>query len=802
MFKKVKRSLVNSMAPKKAFLGFLIFLLLFSSLFPSRYFLNAQGALSEKAVDSYQWLKDFYEGFSDNLSKSYTPSSVISSITGPFIAIPAALIGGVFWVLAVMTGGLKDLAILLLQWVLSGQFLGDVSYTNPRNNPVIAEGLKVTQSFVNMILVIVLVFISLSTILRYKEYEARKLLVNFVIIALLVNFAPVICGLIVDASNITMNFFLQGIKGSGSSLSNSLTAPMDAIKTGWNWQKMNFDLQAISNFATQTVAMTIVNFFSFFVYLAFAVVFIVRYMAIWVLVILSPIAFACYVLPNTRKYWTQWWAQFTQWCIIGITCSFFLHLAETFMTKQGVMIKSDFLKANEATIGASILLNFVPVIFLALALYMGLQTSAMGASSILGWSTKARKASSKYLTRATAGRFLASEMGKKISTGLSRIPSITETGQGRGTLGKWALRAGALAMAPLTVPARVAGRAALSYGAAQGSQIEERKKKLENEFGKDYKRAAATYSSILPGDWQSKAALARYLVETKGAKALDELSEFQKQDLIKTTAKYDPAKLEDIAKFMPNMIDDPYVGKIIKAKVAKNTEELVAKMKPDDYKNITREMLEDKDEKKNEKLKEYRNAIISKAMGSHIKKLEEGSGRESMEILEKQIRANAAEAKQQPGTYLKNTNVRLYKFLTEGEGASLMDIPKAEDEKTDDTKKEPVITPGAAATSSSSYKGSATLTMKDVAKQLGIDTSQKDWEKKYDRIIEEMMKRVYGGGSSKPDIQKPSGPPKTGSVRELGWLKMAKRLGIDTSQKDWKTKLAEKMKELNRGPGN
>lgn len=385
MFKKVKKFLIESALLKRAFLGLFVFLFLFLSVVPNKVYAQTSDPSYFQILS--EELQKAYSG--KNIGQSF--GTVGNAIMAPLVGIPAMLIGGVFWVLAVLTGGLLDIAKVLLQWVLSGDFVGDISYTNPDKNPVIKEGLKVTQSFVNMILVLVLVFISLTTILRLKEYESKKLLVNFVIIALLVNFAPVICGLIVDASNITMNFFIKGINAAGSNFVASIKGPADVIKKSWNWEEPSLKLADISKFATEAVALTIFNFFAFFIYLAFAMIFIVRYMAIWVLVILSPIAFACYVLPITKRFWTMWWNQFVQWCIIGITCAFFLHLSEILLINQSKMFKTDFLNQHKDTVGSSVLTHLVPLVFLALALVVGLQTAAMGASTIINWSTKARR---------------------------------------------------------------------------------------------------------------------------------------------------------------------------------------------------------------------------------------------------------------------------------------------------------------------------------------------------------------------------------------------------------------------------
>ena len=55
--------------------------------------------------------------------------------------------------------------------------------------------------------------------------------------------------------------------------------------------------------------------------------FLFRVIALWILLILSPLAFACYILPNTKKYFEMWWQAFVQWCFIGVTAAFFIYLS-------------------------------------------------------------------------------------------------------------------------------------------------------------------------------------------------------------------------------------------------------------------------------------------------------------------------------------------------------------------------------------------------------------------------------------------------------------------------------------------
>jgi len=270
-----------------------------------------------------------------------------------------------------------------LNWVLSPNFIS-LSYTNPGGpnaNPIIETGLGVTQGFVNMLLVLILVYIAIATILRLAGHETKKLLITFIIVALLVNFAPVICGLIVDASNIVMNFFIQDLKADA--FGKAMGSKVDQISFEFDESLTMTNYKYILQLAIMVPFLLILGNILFL----FAIIFILRYLVIWLLVILSPLAFACYILPTTRKYFDKWWEQFFNWSIIGITCGFFLYLALLLVVNIPTAINPP--NTEEGTLFNAILPYFVSVIFLGLGMVFGLQTSAMGASTVVSF-VKAR----------------------------------------------------------------------------------------------------------------------------------------------------------------------------------------------------------------------------------------------------------------------------------------------------------------------------------------------------------------------------------------------------------------------------
>src|SRR3989344_2860280 len=228
-------------------------------------------------------------------------------------------------------------------------------------------------------------------------------------IALLINFTPVILGLVVDAANIAMNFFVQGGFGGGNSFANYATSQWGNIGSlvgGVRFWDPTANQEAIAA-AVGSFVLIFFNLIAGLIYLLFAFIFIIRYIAIWTLVILSPFAFACYIFPATKKVFTQWWQAFLQWSLIGVIAAFFLYLGDHFIrtatqekflaTSMGEITNASGL----APIINSIMPYFVAITFLFIGLIMSLTFAPKGADAIIkGGQRGINKASQIYRKKA------------------------------------------------------------------------------------------------------------------------------------------------------------------------------------------------------------------------------------------------------------------------------------------------------------------------------------------------------------------------------------------------------------------
>jgi len=313
-------------------------------------------------------------------------------IIGSAVAAALAVVGG--WILHLIsfaTAGLVGSASSVLHWVLYDLPFSYTKLVDSFGDPtIVGIGWPIVRDLTNMLFVIILVFIGLAIALRLKDYEAKKTLVPLIIIALLVNFTPVIIGVIVDASNIVMNFFLQDLS-PGAYWERHLSLQKSIMPTGWEFLNP-FKHMENTLAALMLVIMDLIVFAILFMY---TLLFLVRYVAIWVLVILSPLAFACYILPATRKFFSQWWDQLLQWCIIGIIGAFFLYLGtHLFKIVEGMQFSAEG-QGMIVELAIKLISLVTLIIFYIIGLMMAFSTSAMGAKQITAGFKRGYKAAGK-----------------------------------------------------------------------------------------------------------------------------------------------------------------------------------------------------------------------------------------------------------------------------------------------------------------------------------------------------------------------------------------------------------------------
>lgn len=221
---------------------------------------------------------------------------------------------------------------------------------------IIKESWKIFRNIANIGIIFALIFIAISTILQFSGYEAKKLLSKVIIAALLMNFSFFFGAVIIDISNemsITIykeikeetdknssaskeggkslklgSYFYEKTQASAfgaimqsefdenqkkilektysempwiSKLApGSKTATGAGLAIGTWFQKMTVTAVASAMSAISSLILAIVLFSALSLVIG-------RLVALILLLVVSPIAFASMVLPNTKKISEDWW---------------------------------------------------------------------------------------------------------------------------------------------------------------------------------------------------------------------------------------------------------------------------------------------------------------------------------------------------------------------------------------------------------------------------------------------------------------------------------------------------------------
>jgi len=355
---------------------------------------NCNLTLAEQGDWVHQYIENPTMGFEEG-SSNWATKYLDPIIKGFF----AAIITAIFTVAIAITSAFLGLGQFLLSIVVSPTFI-NIPFTN---NPFVNEGLKVTKDLTNILIVLGLVVIALATILRISSYQMKKTLPLFLAVALLVNFMPMFCGVAIDASNIVMNHFLKG----GGLLTSGFVSTL-SVGTSKSWTK-----EDPAEVFGQGTAILGFNIFGGLIFLLFAILFLFRYVALWMLIILSPLALFCIIFTHTKKMWNMWLSQFMQWCFIGIPIAFTIHLANIITVE---LVEKDGIEGVSG--GALILGYLVPLTFLIIGFFMSLQIGAMGANIAISGSKKLGTGGLRLsgIAAEKASRKIREGLGKKLAT--------------------------------------------------------------------------------------------------------------------------------------------------------------------------------------------------------------------------------------------------------------------------------------------------------------------------------------------------------------------------------------------------
>ncbi|MCX6781025.1 MAG: DMT family transporter [Candidatus Magasanikbacteria bacterium] len=239
--------------------------------------------------------------------------------------------------------------------------IGISQYNTFLGSTIVTIGWSVTRDIANMFLVVALLVIAFATILDFNGYQASALMKNFLAAALLVNFSKMICGLLIDASQVVMMTFVSGFAETAGgnfirlfkvdnwvqlalgTAGNQLSAASGgtAFTAEYVAKGAAFAANVFSTITANTFT-TIISFIGILAVLSLDIILVVRIVTLWFLIVASPLAFVAKVLPVTKGFQSTWWHAFNAQLMVGPVVAFvvWISLASIAVSDQAFSVIS------------------------------------------------------------------------------------------------------------------------------------------------------------------------------------------------------------------------------------------------------------------------------------------------------------------------------------------------------------------------------------------------------------------------------------------------------------------------------
>ena len=277
---------------------------------------------------------------------------------------------------------------------------------------VIYPGWEVIRNLCNIFFIMALIIIAMATLFRVESYKFKDLIIQLIIAALLVNFSLVIGQAVLGLADTVQAQFLP----ANVSVIRSLAGDLMVNAYRQDVYKSDFGSQGSFSATIKPIFLFAMSLGRFAVFCAIAVFLVVRIIALWLLLMISPIAYAVGVLPATSKYRGEWWSNFLKYAFFTPIMAFFLNMAAiisnasqkipVLQTVGAGSLAKDLGNDDLANFVFKVASNILLLVFLLVALKVAESAGIYGASGITEIAKKgifAPFVGTQFLAKAAAG---------------------------------------------------------------------------------------------------------------------------------------------------------------------------------------------------------------------------------------------------------------------------------------------------------------------------------------------------------------------------------------------------------------
>ena len=294
-----------------------------------------------------------------------------------------------------VVGWLLGVAGILFAWVIAPE-----NITAIVGSEAVYRVWTTVRDFLNMFFILVLLFYAFATIFQIEKYNIKKILLNLVLMALLVNFSFPLARFIIDVSNVIMYHLLNNMFVGDASKFGATFGAFSGITD------IMMPKDPLADNATYLLVTTVFVFILAVTLLLIAVLLLIRLIVLAVLVMLSPIGFVGNVIPGLAGQAGKWWDTFFKYAFSGPIMIFFL--AVSLMMMQAVRDHNNMLQyaapnaaINQANWMANLAFTLVPVIMLWVGIGSAQSVGIHGAGAVGAWGQKFMKGTGKFMAEST-----------------------------------------------------------------------------------------------------------------------------------------------------------------------------------------------------------------------------------------------------------------------------------------------------------------------------------------------------------------------------------------------------------------
>ncbi|MGI6348197.1 MAG: hypothetical protein ACOXZ1_03345 [Patescibacteria group bacterium] len=223
-------------------------------------------------------------------------------------------------------------------------------YNDFIKSAAVTYGWTIVRDFANMFFVLILLVIAFATILRVESYNLKTWLPKLVIMAILINFSKLICGVIIDFAQVIMLTFIGAVK----EITGGTMIELLGVSKILEFNESEVEGIEVSGWTilSSVILGVIMMIVAVVVIVVMLMMIIVRMVMIWIYIVLSPLAYLLASFPQGKKYSERWWSDFSKNVIVGPIIAFFLWLS--FASLGGVEGSAEMEKMGPAVAGVDV----------------------------------------------------------------------------------------------------------------------------------------------------------------------------------------------------------------------------------------------------------------------------------------------------------------------------------------------------------------------------------------------------------------------------------------------------------------